>query len=110
MILLVRLVVVGGILLLSLNSLSPRHQNAVTAILDFPSSGDSVIPNDSGRAAEPGADDAVEAGAEAEASRRTQILIFGGNGLLGADTTEKLLNIPNGADIYLGRELEDRFP
>ena len=109
MILLVRLVVVGGILLLSLTSLSPRHQNAVTAILDFPS-GDSVIQNDSGRAAEPGADDAVEAGAEAEASRRTQILIFGGNGLLGADTTEKLLNIPNGADIYLGRELEDRFP
>ena len=34
--------------------------------------------------------------------RKAQILVFGGNGMLGADTVEKLLKLPNGADIYLG--------
>jgi len=38
---------------------------------------------------------------EAPLSKPLSILVFGGNGLLGADTVEKLLKLPGGANIYL---------
>ena len=47
--------------------------------------------------------DSAPSEAEVESSSKpTSILVFGGNGLLGADAVEKLLKLPNGADIYLG--------
>ena len=44
----------------------------------------------------------AEADIGAGASQPTNILIFGGNGLLGAAAVEKLLTLKNGANIYLG--------